>query len=142
MGFCYAISFKNGPLMSKPTTRGWVYVLSNKGHPNLVKVGFSTKDPQKRAEDLYTTGAPHKFVVEYDVLVEAPESIERKVHKALRKFHENREYCKCSPEQAVLIIRRELGDSIIVEKYHRIEREKFYTLKGKAFGFRRLRRNN
>lgn len=32
--------------------RGWVYVISNPTIPGLVKIGFSTKDPLLRAEEL------------------------------------------------------------------------------------------
>ena len=46
--------------------KGWVYIITNKSMPNLVKVGFSTKDPQTRADDMYSTGVPHPYVVEYE----------------------------------------------------------------------------
>jgi hypothetical protein len=32
--------------------RGWVYVIFNEAMPDLVKVGYSTKDPNLRAEEL------------------------------------------------------------------------------------------
>jgi len=38
--------------------KGWVYVTSNSELPGLVKVGFSTKVPSVRAEELSSTGLP------------------------------------------------------------------------------------
>jgi len=36
--------------------RGWVYVMTNKSMPGLVKIGYSTKDPSARADELGTRG--------------------------------------------------------------------------------------
>jgi hypothetical protein len=36
--------------------KGWVYIISNKAMPDLVKVGFSTKDPQLRAQEFDNAG--------------------------------------------------------------------------------------
>lgn len=49
--------------------------------PGLVKVGFSTKDPELRASELNNTGAPHPYVVDYDALVENSRDIEQRVHR-------------------------------------------------------------
>lgn len=48
--------------------------------PGLVKVGFSTKDPKVRADELNHTGAPHPYIVQFDVLVEHPHEIEKRAH--------------------------------------------------------------
>lgn len=63
--------------------RGWVYVLSNKAMPGLVKVGYSTKDPVLRIDELSGTGLPYAFELEYDALVGEPRDVEQKVHKRL-----------------------------------------------------------
>ena len=62
------------------TIRGWIYVMTNKSMPGLVKIGFSTKDPTLRAGKL-GTGSPGKYEIVYDVLVYEPQSIEQRVHK-------------------------------------------------------------
>jgi hypothetical protein len=49
--------------------KGWVYIITNKAMPNILKIGYSTKDPEIRANDLHTTGVPYRYVVEYDALV-------------------------------------------------------------------------
>jgi hypothetical protein len=68
--------------------KGWIYIITNQSMPNLVKVDYSTKDPELRAKELYSTGVPHYYVVEYDALVKEPYEIEQKVHKLLQDYKE------------------------------------------------------
>jgi hypothetical protein len=84
--------------------RGWVYIITNKAMPGLVKVGFSTKDPALRAADLNHSGAPHPFEVAFDILVEEPRDVEQKVHDALRGKREGKEWFRCSVEEAIYAI--------------------------------------
>lgn len=45
---------------------GFVYVMTNQSMPGLVKVGFTTRPPSLRAQELSAaTGVPGSFVVEY-----------------------------------------------------------------------------
>ncbi len=73
--------------------KGWVYIISTKSMSDLVKIGFSTKDPQMRAAELNHTGNPHPYRVEYDVLVDDPRKIEQVIHGILKakNLHENKE---------------------------------------------------
>jgi hypothetical protein len=63
--------------------RGWVYVIVNEAIPGLVKVGFSTKDPSLRAEELSGSGVPVKYTTAYDALVYDPYEVEQLVHANL-----------------------------------------------------------
>lgn len=105
--------------------KGWVYVISNKAMDGLVKVGYSTKDPELRAEELNHTGSPHPYVVEYEALVEEPRQIEQKVHKLLSNTNEGKEWFRCSVEVAVAAIYQATHDSpIITENLKKTQREK------------------
>lgn len=97
--------------------RGWVYVISNPVIPGLVKIGFSTKDPVLRAEELNHTGSPDKFVVEYDVLVENPYQVEQQVHQMLIdcRYRDDREFFSCAPETAIMAIRNICQGKILHE---------------------------
>jgi hypothetical protein len=100
--------------------RGYVYVLTNEGLPGLVKVGFSLKDPAVRATELSTTGVPHPYVVEYDVLVLNPIDIEQAVHHAFRKEgrHEAKEFFRVSVSDAITKINQMIvdqGKTILLE---------------------------
>lgn len=86
--------------------RGWVYVLSNRAMPDIVKIGYSTKDPSLRADELGGTGLPHPFVVEYDVLISEPRDVEQQVHKQLQDHHEGKEFFRISVIQAIECIRK------------------------------------
>ena len=59
--------------------RGWDYIITNKSMPELLKVGFSTKDPLLRAKELSNTGSPQQYIVEYDALVLNPRGVEQLV---------------------------------------------------------------
>jgi hypothetical protein len=87
---------------------GFVYILSNPAMPNLLKIGKSDRDPTGfRAAELYTTGVPHPFKVEYFAYVEEHHTLERKIHSILstRRPNSNREFFTVSIEEAVLLIR-------------------------------------
>ena len=68
-------------------TRGWIYCLSNKSMPGILKIGQTKGDPLSRAEQLYTTGVPLPFVVELSVLTENYERKEKIIHSLLEKNH-------------------------------------------------------
>src|SRR3989442_2652234 len=103
--------------------KGWVYIISNRAMPGLVKVGQSLKDPDLRAEELNHTGSPHPYVVEYEVLVEEPSKIEKQTHKLLGDKGEGKEWFRCSAEQAVAAIKQVVGDEYITESYKKADRE-------------------
>lgn len=96
--------------------RGWVYVITNKAMPGLIKVGYSTKDPQIRAGELNHTGSPHPYSVEYDVLVSNPKNFEAKVHSALINKREGKEWFRCPVREAIEAIRVVTDGQAIVEK--------------------------
>ncbi len=95
--------------------KGWVYIITTKAMPGLVKVGFSTKDPELRALELNNTGNPYPYKVEYDVLVHGPRNVEQAAHSLLKNYHENKEWFNCSIETAILAIRKASNGGVILE---------------------------
>ncbi len=104
--------------------RGWVYVMSNKAMPGLVKVGYSMKDPEARADELQHTGSPFRPAVEYEAMVEEPRDIEQRAHRALQSCLEAKEWFRCTPEHAVIAIRSVMGANAILENYKRVDCQK------------------
>lgn len=104
--------------------KGWVYVISNRAMSGLVKVGYSAKDPDLRAEELNHTNSPHPFVVEYDMLIEEPYQIEQRAHKYLSSVREGKEWFRCNAEEAIAAIQRAASGAAIVENFKRAHREK------------------
>lgn len=90
--------------------------------PGLVKVGYSTQDPELRAAELNHTGSPHPYVVDYEVLVEEPRNVEQTVHGRLRNQKEGKEWFRCSSEEAIAAIKAVVGTQAQVENYKRADR--------------------
>ena len=102
--------------------KGWVYVISNKAMPGLVKVGFSMKAPQLRASELNHTGAPHAYDVEYECLIDNPRTIEQLTHQHLRPQREGKEWFRCPAAKAVAAIQIVAGGRQEAEKFQGVER--------------------
>jgi hypothetical protein len=68
--------------------------------PDLVKVGQTGNNPHERAAQLYTTGVPSEFRVEFAKKVKNYVEKEKQLHALLEKHFErpnkNREFFKCS----------------------------------------------
>ncbi len=103
--------------------KGWVYVITNKAMSGLVKVGFTLKSPDLRANELNHTGTPYSYEVEYEILVDNPRDIEQVTHKYLRGKREGKEWFRCSPDEAIAWIKTAVGNGVYAEKYKKADRE-------------------
>jgi hypothetical protein len=112
--------------------KGWVYVISNKAMPGLVKVGYSMRDPDLRADELNHTNCPHPYLVDYDVLVEHPREIEQKAHKILLARRENKEWFRCRAEEGIAAIKAAAGGRELIESYKRAEKQRLEPLHQEA----------
>ena len=95
--------------------RGWVYIIENEAMPNILKIGYSTKDPTLRAKELAGTGSPHEFRVLFDVLVEEPRIVEQAAHAMLASKREGKEWFRCSHSEAIATIRA-CTKTILIER--------------------------
>lgn len=95
--------------------KGWVYILSNKAMPGLLKIGYSKKDPKIRAYGLYNSGNPHPYIVDYEILIDDPYIIEQKIHRQLSSKREGKEWFRCSIEEAIAAFKTVAGTQIIHE---------------------------
>lgn len=85
-----------------------VYVLSNPAMPGLVKIGqTSAEDAAIRIGQLYTTGVPFPFKLEFAAKVSNPEEVERALHVAFAPHRPNpkREFFQIEPDQAIAILK-------------------------------------
>lgn len=90
----------------------YVYILSNKAMPGLLKIGFTDKTPQKRVEGLNkATGVPMEFLVEWAFPCFNAIRLEREIHDKLDgyRLRKNREFFRIEINEAKDII-RELGE--------------------------------
>ena len=63
-------------------TEGIVYVLTNLGMPEIVKIGRAGRDIDERLSQLHSTGVPLTFACAYAARVTAMGSVERAFHNA------------------------------------------------------------
>ncbi|WP_354049086.1 GIY-YIG nuclease family protein [Bradyrhizobium sp. LB12.1] len=85
-----------------------VYVLTNPAMPGLVKIGrTSYADANTRIAQLYSTGVPFPFRIEFACKVENPDEVESALHVAFAPSRVNlrREFFSIEPEQAIAILR-------------------------------------
>jgi T5orf172 domain len=87
---------------------GLVYVLSNPAMPRLVKIGCTAQDDvTPRLNQLYSTGVPFPFEVEFAARVPNPEEVEQALHQAFapNRVNPRREFFEIEPSQAIAILR-------------------------------------
>lgn len=76
--------------------------------PGLVKIGFSAQDDANtRISQLYTTGVPVPFSLEFACRVPNGSEVERALHIAFgpNRINPRREFFRIEPEQAIAILR-------------------------------------
>jgi len=101
-------------------SRGYIYVLSNPSMPGVVKIGRSSIGGDARASQLYTTGVPRPFYLEFEILVPDAASLELHIHESLHRYrlHKGREFFRATPGRAIFIILGELAKTISNEPYN------------------------
>lgn len=97
------------------SVKGWVYIITNRAMPGLVKVGYSMKDPALRAAELNHTGNPHPYDVQYECLVRNPRDVEQATHGRLASRREGKEWFRCDIPVAIQEIRYVAANSIFLE---------------------------
>lgn len=85
-----------------------VYVLSNPAMPGLVKIGYTTQsDANTRIGQLYGTGVPVPFQLDFACKVPNAEEVERALHIAFapQRINPKREFFRIDPGQAIAILK-------------------------------------
>jgi hypothetical protein len=88
---------------------GWIYIFSNPAYKdNIIKVGETSRTTRERGSELFTTGVPEPFSLEYKAYVKNHSSAEKRVHHSLDSFrvNKNREFFDCEINVAVRAIRQ------------------------------------
>jgi hypothetical protein len=93
----------------------WVYILSNKAQPGILKIGYTNKHPEERAKQISnSTGVALPFDVEFAFHCYNGVSLEQECHNKLKEYrvNNNREFFQISLEEAQHIV-KELGSRYI-----------------------------
>lgn len=90
------------PVELEEKIEGVVYILSNKSMPGLLKVGYTTGEAIKRADELSrVTSVPTGFRVEWTLPVHgSPRSVEQGAHAHLAANRHGKEFFKVSLDEA------------------------------------------
>lgn len=84
-------------------SEGYIYCLSNKSTPGILKIGMTERTPEERAKELFTTGVASPFTIEFAKKVKDPKHKEAVLHKLLEQYTERynsrREFFRVSPEE-------------------------------------------
>lgn len=94
--------------------RGYVYVLSNPSMPGVVKVGRSKIGGKHRAQQIYTTGVPEPFRLEFEVMVDDASEVEALAHERLSfcRVNGSREFFRCEVMDAIWVVGEIWSDQV------------------------------
>jgi len=96
------------PTPAYPGPLSIVYVLTNPAMPGIVKIGRTSHlDAKTRIEQLYTTGVPVPFDLEFACKVPNSDEVERALHLAFAPHRVNprREFFRIEAGQAIAILK-------------------------------------
>ena len=99
--------------MSFEIDNEYIYFMSNASFDeDVIKIGWSRKHPSLRACELYTSGLPTPFVVEFVIITSKGNGskLEKNIHKYLNQYRINnkREFFKINKNDLFNIITDEL----------------------------------
>ena len=98
---------------------GYVYVMSNEAMPGLYKVGYTYRSPSERANELYTTGVPKPFIVEYCIFIEDCALIEAVAHINLHEYRYGKEFFKCDLVKCIIELKRSTHSQPTYREWYR-----------------------
>jgi len=92
---------------------GWIYILSIKEYPQLLKIGMTTRPVETRIKEINSaTGLAFPYSTKKVIRVSNPQEVEKKIHVVLNEYRvrSDREFFKIEFDAAIHII-----DSLIKE---------------------------
>lgn len=106
----------------------YVYILTNRGYPGLLKIGMTTKTPERRLKGINSTGTVDTWQLAFSIPLRAGTAfkVENQVHKLLNpyRFHAERAYdremFRVDLPEAIEVVRR-------VGEYFRVGKLNFYN---------------
>lgn len=97
-------------------TDEYVYVMSNRSYSfNVLKIGWTRKNPIIAATNLYTSGVPTPFNIEYIIITKEGIKLEKTIHDLLYSYriNPNRDFFKIDTDKLFEILTKELHLELI-----------------------------
>lgn len=109
---------------------GFIYIASNQGMPGIIKIGMTYKPPAKRLAELYTTGVPYPFELEYQCRVPDRYAAERYLHDFFteKRVSSNREFFAVKASDAVKITHSRVANKKVSYKKPASKFKRFLVL--------------
>lgn len=90
---------------------GFVYLLINPSFPDVLKIGKTSRDVEKRVQELSSaTGVPTPFILVYSIYVNDCDLVEKSIHAELEQMNlrntKNREFFNLDIPQAIHLLQR------------------------------------
>ena len=100
-------------------TVGFVYVLTNDSMPGLVKIGYTSRLTEDRAQDLYQTNIPEPYKIAYRTTTSWYREVESRVHVLLNEYRINasREFFRISVDKAINAVRLALIETASIDSW-------------------------
>lgn len=103
--------------MEEISTPQYVYCLSNPSFEDKQKIGWTREYPTIRALNLFTSGVPTPFNVEFIIPTKDGASLESKIHKHIKQYRAatNREFFEISIDKLKNILTNELNIELVCD---------------------------
>ncbi len=110
--------------------RGYLYILTNRAFPGVLKIGYTDRDPNARVAELNNTSVPHPFEIAFEALVDRPQELERLVHREIENTRENaqREFFRIRVSDAVEAVNR-VCEAAEIKVIHSVDLERAQRLR-------------
>lgn len=97
----------------------YIYILSNPSFSDLYKIGYTANSVEERMSQLYSTGVPSKFVLEFCIEVKDGFLVEKHFHRTLKEYRYGKEFFKLPLPKLIQICKEELlkGDINFISYY-------------------------
>lgn len=98
----------------------YLYLLSNPSMPDLVKIGMTRNEPDERLQQLFSTGVPQPFVLEFCAIVNDGLQAERLAHDGLSSYRlsSSREFFRIDVIKAIEITKLAIGPHLVHTDRH------------------------
>lgn len=87
---------------------GYVYVASNPSLPDdLVKIGFTERDPSERLKEFDQAGLPTEYIEHYRIFTKDARQLEIRLHEhfAAKRFRKDKEFFMVSPHEVYAVLK-------------------------------------
>ncbi len=92
-----------------------MYILTNRAMPDYVKIGFTTKDLDKKMTELLKENSPHPFQLFFAKKVDDYKTVEKDLHFELgtNRSHPTRNFFNLTTQQAFNAVNKHDGDILV-----------------------------